>query len=359
MQTRFKPEKNMTNPYVIVIGSSAGGVAALQQLVAGLPSDFQVPIFIVQHVAADSKSHLPDILTRTGPLPARHPKDGQPILPGNIYLAPPNQHMLIEDGRILVKHGPKENRFRPSIDALFRSAAYSYGTGVIGVVLTGMLDDGTSGMWSVQRMGGVTIVQEPADALYASMPSSVLQYVNVDHVVPLDQISALLVELTTKAMRTEQSASQEEKERLKLETDIAAQDNGFEKGVLKTGEPSHFSCPDCGGAMVQINEGKIMRFRCHTGHGYSSGSLLHEIRETIEKKLWQSVRSLDESIMLLNLTANNLAREGDMSAATELQAKAQLATKSVNGLRAYIYEQVFEQGSADNAPSDRNSQDAA
>ncbi|MCF0064427.1 chemotaxis protein CheB [Dyadobacter chenwenxiniae] len=337
----------MSNSHVIVIGSSAGGVTALQQLVADLPSDFKVPIFIVQHVAADVKSYLPEILTQKGPLPACHPKDGQLILPGNIYLAPPDHHILIEGGHILVKQGPKENRFRPSIDALFRSAAYSYGPNVIGVILTGMLDDGSSGMWSVQRMGGTTIVQDPIEAMYPSMPSSVLQYVDVDYLLPLDQISALLIELTNKAMRAEQAGLEDEKQRLKLETSIAAQGNGFENGVLQIGEPSHFSCPDCGGAMVQIKEGSLLRFRCHTGHGFSSGSLLHEVKETTEKKLWQSVRSMEESIMLLNIIANNLAEKGNEEATADFTSKAQTATNSVNALRAYLYEHLMTQTSTE------------
>jgi two-component system chemotaxis response regulator CheB len=344
----------MKNPYVIVIGSSAGGVTALQKLVAGLPATFEAPILVVQHVSADAKSYLPQILTNVGPLPAGHPKDGQPLLAGNIYLAPPDHHLLIEHGHILVKKGPKENRFRPSIDALFRSAAYSYGPRVIGVILTGMLDDGTSGMWSVQRMGGTTIVQDPIEALYPSMPSSALQYVDVDYVVPLEQIGTLLVELTKKAMKAEPSGSEKERERLKMETVIAAQGSAFEIGALQTGDPSHFSCPDCGGAMVQIKEGGMMRFRCHTGHGFSSGSLLHEVKETIEKKLWQSVRSFEESIMLLDMTANNLAMAGNLSAAQEFRTQAEIATKSASTLRSYIFEHLSKQESSQNASNGKS-----
>jgi two-component system chemotaxis response regulator CheB len=345
----------MENDHVIVIGSSAGGVTALQQLVAGLPASFRVPIFIVQHVAADNVSYLPDILTRCGLLPASHPKDGQAIAAGNIYLAPPGHHMLIEGGHILIKRGPKENGFRPSVDALFRSAAYSYGSGVTGVVLTGRLDDGTYGMWSVQRMGGTTIVQDPLEAMYPSMPSSVLQYVEVDYIKPLDQISTLLVELTNKAMKAIPSVDESERKRMKMETDIAGQKSALENGVLETGEPSHFSCPDCGGAMVQIKEGNLIRFRCHTGHGFSPGSLMYEVKETIETKLWQSVRSLEESIMLLNMLANNLSQAGDLAAAGEYGLKAETVTKNVNTLRSFIYEQIFEQENTETVTENDNS----
>lgn len=349
----------MTNPYVIVIGSSAGGVTALQKLVAGLPADFGAPILIVQHVSANAISYLPHILTNVGPLPASHPKDGQALLPGNIYLAPPDHHMLIEDGHILVRKGPKENRFRPSIDALLRSAAHSHGPGVIGVILTGMLDDGTSGMWSVQRMGGTTIVQDPVEAMYPSMPSSVLQYVDVDYVTPIDQISTLLIELTKKEMKQGPSDKEKERERLKMDTGIAAQANAFEIGALQAGDPSHFSCPDCGGVMVQIKEGSMMRFRCHTGHGFSSGSLLNEVKETIEKKLWQSVRSFEESIMLLDMTADNLAQAGNLQAAQEFKTQAETATKSANALRAYIYDHLFEQESTQASSDGKSGKHAA
>jgi len=159
---------------IVVIGASAGGVYASQDLVASLPEDFDAAIFVVLHVAAHSPSFLPNILKASGALVAVHPNDGEAIASGRIYVAPPDHHLLIEGNRVLVKKGPKENRFRPSIDALFRSAAYTFGPRVIGVVLTGMLNDGTSGMWSVKRLGGVGIIQEPAEALYPSMPASVL-----------------------------------------------------------------------------------------------------------------------------------------------------------------------------------------
>ncbi len=170
---------------IVVIGASAGGVDALKTLAAALPADFGATLFVVLHVSPHSPSYLPDILNYADPLKATHPRDGEPIQRGHIYVAPPDHHLLIEYDQVLVKKGPKENRFRPSIDALFRSAAYNYGSRVIGVVLTGMLDDGTSGLWSVKRMGGLGIIQQPDDAPYASMPDSVLQYVEVDYQVPI------------------------------------------------------------------------------------------------------------------------------------------------------------------------------
>ncbi|UOQ77615.1 chemotaxis protein CheB [Hymenobacter sp. 5516J-16] len=193
-----KKADSATSPVrdIVVIGASTGGIQALLELVRTLPHDFPASIFVVQHVAPYAPSLLPELLSRESALPAKHPRDGEQMRPGVIYVAPPDQHLLIEQDKVLVKSGPKENRFRPSIDALFRSAAYGYGPRVIGVVLTGYLDDGTSGLWSIQRLGGVTVVQAPEDAAAPFMPLNALEFVTADHVVPLAELSALLVRLT-------------------------------------------------------------------------------------------------------------------------------------------------------------------
>jgi two-component system chemotaxis response regulator CheB len=185
MTTPLPIKKQKPHRDIVVIGASAGGVAALLALVKTLPADFPAPIFIVLHVAADSPGMLPQMLNSVSALEVRHPQDGEIVAAGIIYVAPPDHHLLLEDDRVLVTRGPKENRFRPSIDALFRSAAYTYGPRVIGVVLTGYLDDGTSGLWSVQRMGGLSIVQEPRDAEQPSMPTNALEFVAADYIVPL------------------------------------------------------------------------------------------------------------------------------------------------------------------------------
>lgn len=222
----------MAKRNIIVIGASAGGVFALKQLVSALPADFTASVFIVMHVSAHATSLLPEILSTAGPLDATHPVDGEVIQPGHIYVARPDHHLLIEYDQVIVKKGPKENRFRPSIDALFRSAAYTYGSQVIGIVLTGMLDDGTSGMWSVQRLDGVTIVQEPDDAAYASMPNSVLDYVDVDYCVPLVDLPALLVRLTSEEIPNLSPYEFANEDRMAAEIGIAAQENAFELGHL-------------------------------------------------------------------------------------------------------------------------------
>jgi two-component system chemotaxis response regulator CheB len=321
---------------VIVVGSSAGGITALGQIIAGLPADFQAPVFIVQHLAADRPSELAGILDRAGPLPAIYPIDGSKITGGTIYIAPPDHHMLIEGDHILVKKGPKENRFRPSIDALFRSAAYTFGSGVVGVILTGMLDDGSSGMWSIKRMGGTTIIQDPLEALYPSMPSSVFQHVDVDHVCQVLEIPQLLNDLDKTNVRRNADVSEKEVKLLKMEVDIVALGNAFDKGITEMGEPSSLTCPECGGALTSLKEGHSIRYRCHTGHAYSSASLLAEVSVTVEGKLWQSLRSVEEAVMIVEKEFGALYPGSDNQLAIRYSAKIQALKNRATELHNFI-----------------------
>lgn len=324
---------------IVVIGSSAGGVLALKELVSSLPADFNAPIFIVQHIAAYATSMLPDILNYAGSLKAVHPNDGDPIEPGYIYLAPPDHHLLIEKDRVLVKRGPKENRFRPSIDALFRSAAYTFGARVVGVVLTGLLDDGTSGMWSIKRLGGLGIVQAPDDAQYSSMPASVLEYVDVDYIVPITELGDLLCRITTEYAPDTPELSEEESYRLKTEIDIAAQKNAFEMGTLDIGELSPITCPECNGILIRFSEGKLIRYRCHTGHTYTAGALLAEVDKSIEDNLWKSVRAIEEAVLLLEESGKASARGGDETMANQFFNKANENRSRAKTLHTFIFNQ--------------------
>ena len=285
---------------IVVIGASTGGVAALMDLVKALPADFPAPIFVVIHVPADSPSLLPQLLSSVSALKVRHPQDGEEVEAGIIYVARPDHHLLLEDNRVLVTRGPKENRFRPSVDALFRSAAYTYGPRVIGIVLTGYLDDGTSGLWSVQRMGGVTVVQEPHDAEQPSMPTNALEFVAADYVVPLAQMGTLLVRLTQERAPAEIRLPAAELDLFKIELTIAKQGGGFELGIIDKGKLTPFTCPDCHGALTQLIEGKLIRYRCHTGHAYTVSALLSEVTESVESMLYQAMRGLEETKMLLH-----------------------------------------------------------
>jgi two-component system chemotaxis response regulator CheB len=326
----------MTNRDIVVIGASAGGVYALKEFVSALPPDFPGTIFIVQHVAADSPSYLPAILNYAGKLEASHPVDGERIQRSHIYIAPPDHHLLVENDQVLVKRGPKENGFRPSIDALFRSAAYNYRSRVIGVVLTGLLNDGTSGMWSIKRLGGISVIQQPQEALYPSMPESVRKNVDVDYTVPISQLAPLLGELVEEHVEKIADIPQEQEERMSMEVKIAQDDDAFDMDILKVGKLSLLTCPECHGALVSIEEGNLIRYRCHTGHGFTAGSLLTGIKNTVEESLWNAIRSLDESIILLEQAAKAQEEGGDSEMAQAYKAQIEKARQKISQIRPLI-----------------------
>jgi two-component system chemotaxis response regulator CheB len=199
-----EPEsESMAGHDIIVIGASAGGVEALREITRGLPANLPATLFVVLHVPPQNPSHLPAILSRSGPLPAAHAGDGAEFVPGRIYVAPPDTHLLVESGRTHLSHGPTENRHRPAIDPLFRSAARAYGSRVVGVVLTGSLDDGTAGLYQIRRHGGVAVVQDPDDALFPSMPANALEYVGADYRCQVTEIAPLLERLARTPVRAD------------------------------------------------------------------------------------------------------------------------------------------------------------
>ena len=325
---------------IVVIGASAGGVEALLNMVKVLPVDFPAPIFVVIHLSPYSPSQLPKIISRGSNLPAVHPKDGQAIEPGTIYIAPPDHHLLLEkEGRIAVKKGPKENRFRPSIDALFRSAALLYGPRVTGIVLSGLLDDGTSGMWSIKQNGGICVVQDPEETQFPHMPQNVMQYVEVDHELTASEIGVLLVALTQEKAPVRPALTKEEMELLKMEVIIASRDNAFEMGIMGMGELTTYSCPECKGALVRFDEGQMIRFRCHTGHAYSSSTLLAGVTTQVEEKLWEAMQGLEATNMLLNQIAEHYQEKGNAGTAKQFEKKAKQIADRAKVLKDIVISQ--------------------
>ena len=317
---------------IITVGASAGGVESLCKLVAVLPRDLDAAVFVVLHIPPNHVSNLPCILSRKGPLRAFHPKDRDEIAPGRIYVAPPDHHLLIETNQVLVTRGPKENRNRPSVDALFRSAAYTHGPNVIGIVLSGALDDGTSGLWSIKRMGGVTMTQNPLEAAFDSMPASALSQVEIDHCLPVQQMGPMLEkilkqELAMPGVKTEDS------QRMGLEVSIAVDGDAFKKGIMNSGALTPFTCPECQGVLVELKEGKIARFRCHTGHAYSSSALLSGVMEKIDESYWSAMRSLEEAAMLLEQMGKSFAEAGEEEKACLFEDRARLANQQSRMLR--------------------------
>ena len=323
----------MAKKDIVVVGASAGGMGALEKLVAGLPADFPAAIFVVWHLSPGVKSVLPAVISRNGPLPAAHPRDGDPIKHGRVYVAPNDHHMLLERGYIRVTKGPKENRFRPAVDPLFRSAAYIYSTRVIGIVLSGALDDGTAGLWAIKLRGGTAIVQDPADAVHRSMPLSALDNVDVDYTVPVAEIGSLLTRLVREEAAPEPLLPAQERDRMEAEVEIAREVDSRLENVLGFGELSPFTCPECHGVLAMYRDGNIVRFRCHTGHAVSSGTLLEAGTEQVEQRLFDAVRALDETIMLLNQLGEQYAKTGNTAAADQCFARARDAYERSRPIR--------------------------
>jgi two-component system chemotaxis response regulator CheB len=282
----------------VVIGASAGGIEALNELVRGLPNDFGAPILLVLHIPADSPSLLAKILARAGTVKTTTAEDGQRAENGTLYVAPPDRHLIVEaDGTLRTPRGPRENRHRPSVDPLFRSAALAYGPHAIGVILSGTLDDGTAGLLAIQRRGGITIVQDPDDAAYPGMPKSAIANVDVDHVLPMRDIAN---QLTISLLQEPRGArdSDDGVKQMKLETKIAEMDANALRGDERPGQPSAFSCPDCGGVLWEIDEGEFSRFRCRVGHAYSPETMLAAQGDVLEEALWTAMKTLEESARL-------------------------------------------------------------
>ena len=323
----------MARKDIVVIGASAGGMEALQQVVGRLPAGLPAAVFVVWHLSPGLKSILPSVLNKSGPLRASHPRDGDRIEQGRIYVAPNDHHMLLENGYIRITKGPKENRFRPAVDPLFRSAAYIYGPRVIGVVLTGALDDGTAGLYTIKLRGGTAVVQEPADAAIRSMPLNALEHTNADHTLAAAGIGELIARLVREDAPPPPRIEAGEDEKTRLEVKIAEGADALEDNVIRFGQLSPFTCPECRGVLTMLKEGKIVRFRCHTGHALSSSSLLQGATEVLEQKLWDGVRALDEAVMLLNQLGEKFVAAGNTRAAEQCFDKAREAHDGAQTIR--------------------------
>lgn len=271
--------------WIVVVGASAGGVEALSKLAEDLPPDIPAAVLMVLHIGEDS--FLPRVLARASPLPVAHARSGEPLKTGRIYVAPPGRHMLVHDSHLLLRRGPRENLARPAIDPLFRSAACSFGSATIGVILTGSLNDGTAGLDAVRSCGGVTVVQDPEDAAVPDMPANALQHVDVDHCAPLSEIGALLGRLTAASP----GAQPEIPELVRLEAAVAAQEHNDMEIAERLGTISPFICPDCNGPLWEITDSGPLRFRCHTGHAFTAETMLEAQSEEAEDLLWSLLRA--------------------------------------------------------------------
>jgi two-component system chemotaxis response regulator CheB len=308
---------------MIVIGASAGGVEALTTLVKSLPVSLPASVFVVVHLPVNSPSMLPRILQRAGPLPCTFAHHGAAIERGHIYVAPPDHHLLIEQRYMRVIRGPRENRHRPSADVLFRTAANAYGPRIVGVVLTGALDDGTLGLQAVKRRGGITVVQAPHDALVPSMPQSALEAVEVDYCLPLVEIAPLLVRL----------ASEVAEEAIKEGVEGVMADPTHEE---PSEDISGFTCPDCHGALWELRDGELLRFRCRVGHTFSPSSLLEGQSEVLEGALWSAIRGLEERAALTRHLGQRMRKRGLLTSAERFDRRAEEITQQAELLREFV-----------------------
>ena len=321
---------------IVVIGASTGGVEALATLVQGLPSDLPAAIFVVLHLSPEVPSHLPEILNRHSALPARHPRDGEPIQLGQIYVAPPDRHLLVDKGLVRVVRGPRENRHRPAIDPLFRTAALAYGPRVIGVVLTGALDDGTAGLYAIKQRGGLAIVQDPRDALIASMPESALEYVDVDYCVPLSELAPVLARAVHNPSPAPAAfpASRE----LMYESQIAQLDENAMLHEPPVGTLAALVCPECGGPLWEIHDGELLRYRCRSGHAYSGESAYAAKSEALDDALWEAYNALRESAIMARRLAAEARERGHTTVAKRFEARAQAQLRRSEAILTVVAE---------------------
>ena len=318
---------------LIAVGASAGGVQALQSLTRGLPADLAAAVLVVMHIG-ERMSQLPAVLAKASVLPVAHGVDGDPLLPGRIYVAPPDHHMLANGSELRLTRGPREHHTRPAIDPTFRSVALAAGPDAIGVILTGMLDDGTAGLQVIKRCAGMAVVQSPDDAVYPDMPSSALRHVEVDHCVPLAQMGALLARLA--------SSESEAHVTTPLPPDIAREQSLFLgsgnplDNLQAIARPSTFTCPDCHGALWEVTNSKPTRFICHTGHAYSIRTLHQATAESADEAIWNALRATQEAALLLRYRAERAAEESDVRNSARWREAADELQQSTALLRSIV-----------------------
>lgn len=324
--------------HLIVIGASTGGLGALRSMFSCLPAGFPAPILLVMHIGS-MDSILPTLLSSFTNLPVRHAANGACIQAGTILIAPSDCHLLVEGNRVRLSHGPKENHSRPAIDPLFRSAAIAHSSKVIGVILTGNLDDGVVGLQAIKAYGGVAIVQDPEEAEVPSMPQNALNYVEVDYCQTLDDIAVTLVKLVGQyqPQKTGQQGNQSNETSIMENRFASGEELPLSIGKLdQIGARSVQTCPECGGTLWEINNAVPVRFRCHTGHAFTGRSLLQVQSRLSEDALWSAVRALHEKHTLLKRLASEAQRRGAVDASAEHEAAAELAMQHAEALRKMI-----------------------
>lgn len=315
---------------IIVIGASAGGLTPLKALVAALPEDLTATLFVVVHVGP-YKSILPEILNYSSRLLACHPRQGEPIERGRIYVAPPDHHMLIGRGFIRLSRGPRENRARPAVDPTFRSAARVYGPRVIGVVLSGMLSDGTAGVAEIKRLGGLAIVQDPADAEYSGMPSSALAHAGVDYAVPAAELGGLISALVGRPRHVPPPKKTPTPQKIPHPAEAQAM-----SGEYSLKPPPLLICPECGGAVQEMDVDTLPFYRCHIGHSFSPADMEAAQFKEMERAMEKSLRTIVERRSLCVRLSQAASEMGRTASAEQWEAAAAQAEERAESLRDFL-----------------------
>ncbi len=296
---------------IVVIGASAGGVDPLMQIARSLRSDMSAAIFVVVHTGATSSGVLPDLLDGASRVSASRARHNAEIEPGRIYVAPPDYHLTLADGGTRLNHGPRENGFRPAVDPLFRSAASAFGPRVVGIVLSGGMNDGTHGLLAIKRAGGIAVAQEPAEALNPSMPLSAVRHADPDYVLTAGEIGALINQLDHKMARPRPT-----REGRKPRAQARGKETPASPGTVPAGTPTTLTCPECGGTLWEQRNGELARYECRVGHAFTDTALTGSQARRLEAALWTAVRVLEESAAYLRRLGDR-ARRGRLEAIAE------------------------------------------
>ena len=336
----------MAKKDIVVVGASAGGIEALSDLVSRLPADFAASVFAVIHVPQGATSVLPQILSRRGKLRAKHPTNGERIEHGRIYVAPPNFHLIVHPGRIRLVRGPREHGVRPAVDPLFRSAALNLKERVVGVILSGNLDDGTAGLEAIKSNGGVTMVQDPAEAQYPGMIQSAIDNGWADQILPVAKIADKLIELAgrtaegKRAMRGNGDKVEEEEKELAIdELDLSQLQGDDQPGIV-----SGFTCPECNGALWELTASDTLRYRCRVGHAYAVDSLLAKQQDSVEAAFWVALRALEERAALMRRLVRRAEKTGHEAGIARYNEEAKTIAARAKTLRDIILSGILNDG---------------
>jgi two-component system chemotaxis response regulator CheB len=320
----------MAHHDVVVVGASSGGVEGLITLLSGLPDDLAAAVFVVLHVRPDVPSQLPAILNRVGTLPVAHAVDGEPIRRGRVYIAPPGMQTYLRRGRIGVRRGPQENLHRPAVDPLFRTAAHHYGARVIGIILSGALDDGAAGLAAIKEAGGIAIVQDPDDAAMRDMPMNAIERTRADHIVPIAALPSLLIDLISQEAVTDLAPE------IPLETLEEAGSGEPFKRSEEMGSPSNVTCPECQGNLWEVRSADGIRFRCRVGHAYTEAAIDAAQSQSVERALWSALKALEERVALMRKLAAQARRRGHEAVAMMFEDRSRTVDNDVRAIHNLI-----------------------